>query len=232
MNERGLRGFHAHFTFNSAPDGVFRGLQVESRLQIHPELSGGSKSATQAKRRVCSDRPPALDDLADPLGRHFDVLCESILRDAKRIEKLHLEDRSGVDRRQSTLSCLCVHRRSVIIDHFHVIGMTDSPHKADSPLIIDANAVLSCTIAPELLEAVARRHSKVCQRRGGVKHDEFLSSTSLHAARPAPHGLAAEQPLRVPASKRGDHAPDNSAMRYACQMLTLNAAGRRRAWKW
>jgi hypothetical protein len=43
----------------------------------------------------------------------------------------------------------------VIIDDFHLMGISIYPHKADPPLIIDTNAVLPCSIASQLLKAIS-----------------------------------------------------------------------------
>jgi hypothetical protein len=51
----------------------------------------------------------------------------------------------------------------VIVRDLDVGRSRRGPRKADSPLIIDANAVLSRAIAPELLEPIARRHPQIVE---------------------------------------------------------------------
>lgn len=45
----------------------------------------------------------------------------------------------------------------MVIDDLHILGIAVfAPSKADTPLIVDANAVLPFPVAAELLETVAR----------------------------------------------------------------------------
>ena len=50
---------------------------------------------------------------------------------------------------------------SVIVAEFHVIGIAVNEPKADSPLIVDRNGVLSLTVALEWVEPIARRNLQV-----------------------------------------------------------------------
>jgi hypothetical protein len=47
----------------------------------------------------------------------------------------------------------------VIVDYFNLVGIAGLPSKADSPLIVDSDAVCSGTLAFERLQAVTRRHT-------------------------------------------------------------------------
>ncbi len=51
----------------------------------------------------------------------------------------------------------------MIVDNFHVVGVTVSPREAYTPLGVDANAVLTGTIATEFLKTIGRRHAKIIQ---------------------------------------------------------------------
>jgi hypothetical protein len=53
----------------------------------------------------------------------------------------------------------------MIIGDFNVIGAVFPPFKADSVLVVDANAVLALTIARKLLQPEAR-HRKVAEVPG------------------------------------------------------------------
>jgi len=65
-------------------------------------------------------------------------------------------------------------RLLVVIDKLDFIRIAILPAKTDSPLPIDANAVLSTAIAFELLEAIAWRHFEVRQRLRRIQ-DQQLS---------------------------------------------------------
>jgi hypothetical protein len=47
----------------------------------------------------------------------------------------------------------------MIVDYFDIIRVTFSPFEANSPLFIDANAVLTLPIASQHLEPIPRRNA-------------------------------------------------------------------------
>ncbi len=55
----------------------------------------------------------------------------------------------------------------MVIDNFHIIGTIFAPHKAHSPLVVHANAVLPFAIAGQGFEPIAGRRSQVPQFPGG-----------------------------------------------------------------
>ena len=58
------------------------------------------------------------------------------------------------------------------------------PDKADSPLTVDANAVLAPTIAVKSLQPVARRRGEVAQFGGSVQLAQLSLTNSLEGPKP------------------------------------------------
>jgi hypothetical protein len=54
-------------------------------------------------------------------------------------------------------------KSSVVVDDFDLVRMAFSPNETNSPLIIDANRMLSLPFAPQGFKPVARRYAKVVQ---------------------------------------------------------------------
>jgi len=48
---------------------------------------------------------------------------------------------------------------SVIVNNFHVVGVTVTPHKAHTPLIVHPNTMLALAIVGQRLKTIARRHA-------------------------------------------------------------------------
>jgi hypothetical protein len=67
------------------------------------------------------------------------------------------------------ISRVMVFSPSVVINNFNLVGVPVKPHKAQSPLIVDANAVLTSTIADQSLQSVARRDAQEIQRGRSVQ---------------------------------------------------------------
>ena len=49
----------------------------------------------------------------------------------------------------------------MIIDYLDIEGVAVTPHKTDSPVIVDANAVLIFSRALECFETVSRRRGQI-----------------------------------------------------------------------
>jgi hypothetical protein len=79
------------------------------------------------------------------------------------------------------------------------------PHETDSPLVIDADAVLPSAIAPQCFELVSRRDpqaSQICRR---MQLQELSPRHTFNVFEPG-YDLAMEKCLRIETSERTDHA--------------------------
>ncbi|HZZ08802.1 MAG TPA: hypothetical protein VFE43_09685, partial [Candidatus Binataceae bacterium] len=70
----------------------------------------------------------------------------------------------------------------MIVRDFHVQSIASSPSEADSPLVVDANAVLPRTVALKRLQAVPGNQHQIVQHFGGVEHFELSPGNSLNHA--------------------------------------------------
>jgi len=84
----------------------------------------------------------------------------------------------------------------MVVDDFNVPSAVGSPAKADSPLVIDSNAVLATPVTTELLQSVAWRHVGIVQILGAVEHLELPFGLGLERSE-RPRRTAAEQLLGV-----------------------------------
>jgi hypothetical protein len=94
----------------------------------------------------------------------------------------------------------------VVIDYLHVVGIAFVPSKADAPLSVDPNAVLTGTVAPQPLQAVARRHTEIGQTRRRIQHAKLPQRHSLNSRPELPERLSLEEPIGVLIPKALDHA--------------------------
>src|SRR5450432_309513 len=93
---------------------------------------------------------------------------------------------------------------SVIICNLHVVGVSVAPQKTDTPLVVDAYAVLPRTVTFQLMKSVTRRHSQIRQTFGRVQHQK-LSSCWLSNVHKLTNILIVEKPLCVGALERPYH---------------------------
>lgn len=67
----------------------------------------------------------------------------------------------------------------MIVRDFHIKGVTFPPIEADTPPVVDADAVLPSPITSQSLQPVAGRNSKVLKPHGGVKHQQLSPGNAL-----------------------------------------------------
>jgi len=62
----------------------------------------------------------------------------------------------------------------VVVDQFDVPGAGGAPGEADPPLVVDADAVLACPVAGQLLQPVAWRHPQIVDAFGGIDENQLV----------------------------------------------------------
>jgi hypothetical protein len=67
----------------------------------------------------------------------------------------------------------------VIVNNFNVLGAAVTPTKANPPLLVDADRVLSGPIAPECFKPIAGRRTKVIQIAGSGLPPPWLPAAAL-----------------------------------------------------
>lgn len=94
----------------------------------------------------------------------------------------------------------------MVVNDLNVVGIAILPAKADAPLIIDANTVLSGAIPVELFEPIARRGPEIDHGLGRINDGQLAQHGTLEVAGESPDGLAIEQRFRVPIAEALDHS--------------------------
>jgi hypothetical protein len=94
----------------------------------------------------------------------------------------------------------------MIIYDLHVIGVPISPFKADTPPIIDADAILPCSIPSQFFQAICWRDTQIIQRCGTVQHTQFAQGNLLNIMRQLPGTLTGENLLSFFTLESPDHS--------------------------
>jgi hypothetical protein len=71
----------------------------------------------------------------------------------------------------------------MVVNNFDIEGITAFPGKANSPLLIDTDAVLSLPFALQFLKMVCRRDSQGFKDRRGMKHFQLYRGGPLYRLR-------------------------------------------------
>ena len=93
----------------------------------------------------------------------------------------------------------------MIVNEFDFVGVVTDPSKADSPLIVDANAVLPTTISSELLEAICRGDEQILEGLGGIQQEQLSQRNPLKVLREPPYVFSSKDPTGVFVGKGFDH---------------------------
>jgi hypothetical protein len=71
----------------------------------------------------------------------------------------------------------------MIIGNFNLVDAIVRPLETDTPLIVDANAVLTLPVAAQRFKLVGGRDAEIINRDGMVQHDKFSFRKALDILR-------------------------------------------------
>lgn len=94
----------------------------------------------------------------------------------------------------------------MVVNDFDVVGIATAPAKADTPLIIDPNTVLTLSIAFQLLEVIARRRPQVVQLNRRIHMAQLPEHDAPKVGRETTHWFARPEALRIAIGKVANHA--------------------------
>lgn len=93
----------------------------------------------------------------------------------------------------------------MVVHDLNVVGISRSPSETDSPLSVDANAVLASSIPLQPFELVTWRYPKVIENRGCIEYPEFAERYSLHLRAQLLDGQSPEEVFSVSIPEALDH---------------------------
>ena len=85
----------------------------------------------------------------------------------------------------------------MVVNDLNPFWTSVAPPKADTPLIIDSDTVLSCSITAQMLEPVARRNPKILQTTRGVNLPQLAQRNASDARVEGRNRLPRKQPLSL-----------------------------------
>jgi hypothetical protein len=154
-----------------------RNLEIVEVLQIEPELGVGVEISRQAEGGFRSNPPAPMHNLTDAGGRNVQVERELVHGEPQGLHEVFAEHLAWVDRGHQRLSLGHPYLSLlVIINDLHAVAMAAAPLEADSPLLIDANRVLSRSTPSQGLQLIPRWRGQNTQFRGRVKLEQFPQS--------------------------------------------------------
>ena len=93
----------------------------------------------------------------------------------------------------------------MVINYFHIEGVSVNKAKTNPPLIINPNAEKPFAVASQGFEPISWRYTQKIKRRSSIQQCEFALSNSLDVNKTLDLNTLSE-PLSVLAAKTSDHA--------------------------
>jgi hypothetical protein len=78
----------------------------------------------------------------------------------------------------------------MIVYDFNIVSVPLTPTEADTPLVIDPNAVLSLPVSSQFLKAISWRDKKIIQLLRRIRQEQFPLSDAPQIRREFLRGLA------------------------------------------
>jgi len=197
---------NSHLFRQSGSEMIALHLKVVARLQIEPKPITRAKIPRQPQGTICADGPGAMHDLVDSSRRHTDIPGQPVLGQAERLEKIRREDFAGMYGVQLASShAIPSSNVLMIVNDLNFVRIAILPPEADAPLLIHTNTVLAGAIAPELLQAIPRRHAEIVELLGRIHRHKFAQHRALKIRRIASDPLPSEQSLGVTIGEGVNH---------------------------
>lgn len=143
-------------------------IKVILTLQIEPKLCACPEVTAKTQRGIGCNCPLAANDLLEPVTRYMQFFGKRSRRQSVIRQKVLGKDLTGMDRADNLSGGHCF-SPLVVIDNFNFISIAFVPDKADAPLAIDPDGMLSLPVSLERFQMVRRRHAKVIETYCGVK---------------------------------------------------------------
>jgi len=93
----------------------------------------------------------------------------------------------------------------MIVYNFNIVSVSLAPTEADTPLVIDPNAVLPLPVSSQFLKAISWRDKKIIQSLRRIQQEQFPLSDAPQIRRRFLHGLAVEYLFGFFGCKSSDH---------------------------
>lgn len=184
-----------------APPGIGHSVKFIGGLAVKPKRLAVAKIRCKADGGIGGNATLSSNDVLDTALRHPRVEGESRLADAQGLEEFFIEDFARMDGRHTVIHGKLL----VVVNDFHGIGVAVTPDKANSPLVIDTDAVLPYAVALEGFKPVPRRDSQILERDRVVKDFELSHGHSLQLGRKTLVPEAIEKPFGHAVFKAANH---------------------------
>lgn len=93
----------------------------------------------------------------------------------------------------------------MIVRYLDIVCISFKPAEADTPLVVDADAMLTSAIANEAFQPICRRDAQIVQAFRDIELNQLTPSQAMQFRRETTYELALKDPLSVLVTEGSDH---------------------------
>ena len=150
-------------------------------LAVEPEFRAVAEIGGKTHRRISGNAALSGNDALNPTLGHAGAQRQARLAQAHGLQKFLIQDFARMNGRHAVMH----HGLLMVVNDFNTVGVALTPGKADAPLAVDADAVLTGPVAFQGLQAISRRNAQVIQRNCIVQNFELAHCDALNVRRQA-----------------------------------------------
>ena len=102
----------------------------------------------------------------------------------------------------------------MVIHDFDVMRIGVSPPEADTPLVVDSNAVLTFPVSCQSFQSIAGRNSQIIDRLSSIQHRQLSERRLLYVLAKPPGSFSFEDPPSFSVPEAPDHIGKYNVPRY------------------
>lgn len=189
------------------------GIKLIGGLAVEPKRLAVAEIGGKTHGGVSGDAALSGKDVLDTALRHARVKSKARLTDTQGLKKVFIEDFARMDGGHTVIH----EKLLVVIDDFYGFSVAVTPDKANSPLVVDADAVLTFAVAFKGFEPVSGRNAEILKRDGVVKDFELSHGRALQFRRKAFFPEAEEKTFGHAVFKAANHTKWIIRNAYNCK---------------
>lgn len=155
--------------------GIGHHVKFVRDLAVEPEFRAVAKVGSKAHRRISGDTTLASNNALNTALRHSSVQPKASLAYSHGLQEVLIQNFTWMHGQHAVTHGVLL----MIINNFNKMSIPILPNKTNSPLAVDADAMLPASISLESFQPIPKGNAQVIQRDGVVQDFELAHGNTL-----------------------------------------------------